>query len=217
MRSQLHALAALLSTKERPVLIECEVRSPTSQDVVEGNILMLSRIERRFLCIYWMRGALPNSQDVVEGNILMLSRIEWRFLGRQTNNPSIPTTLDVRLGELVFETMKRKIVTGRNCVRSTYVVEMEERRTADCQFCHLSTTFPNNNSRYAVTLLRPTDAACPLLVCSDFITVFQWCLCVSSFDGQFCQYVTTIDHLFLLLSPPPPPPPPPFFLPPPNI
>jgi len=86
MRSQLHALAALLSTKE--------VRSRAGQDVVEGNILMLSRIERR-------------------------------FLGRQANSPSIPTTIDVRLEELVFETMKRKFVTGRNCVRSPYVVEIE--------------------------------------------------------------------------------------------
>lgn len=96
MRSQLHALAALLSTKERPVLTECEVPSRASQDVVEGNILMLSKIEQR-------------------------------FLGRQANSPPIPTTLDMRLEEF-FETMKRKIVSGRNCVRSTYVVEMEWKR-----------------------------------------------------------------------------------------
>jgi hypothetical protein len=46
MRMQLHALAALLSTKERLVLFECEVRHRAIQDIVEGNILMLSRIER---------------------------------------------------------------------------------------------------------------------------------------------------------------------------
>jgi hypothetical protein len=46
-----------------------------------------------------------------------------------------------------------------------------------------------------------TDAACPLLVCSDFITFFQWCFCVSNFGSQFCQYVTAIDHLSLPLFP----------------
>ena len=40
MRSQLHALAALLPTKECPVLIECEVRSRASQDVGEGEYIV---------------------------------------------------------------------------------------------------------------------------------------------------------------------------------
>jgi hypothetical protein len=44
-------------------------------------------------------------------------------------------------------------------------MEWTRGRTADCQFCHLSTTFLNNSSRYALTLLCPTNAACPLLIC----------------------------------------------------
>lgn len=170
MRNQLHVLAALLLTKERSVLNDCEVRPRASQDVVEGNILMLSRIERR-------------------------------FLGRQAHSPSMPTTLDLRLEELVLRQWNGKFLLAEIMLGVCSGNGMKERQTAGCQFCHLSTTFRNNSSRYALTLLRPTDAACPLLVCSNFITFVQWCLCVSNFRSQFCQYVTAIDHLSLLLFP----------------
>lgn len=170
MRSQLHGLGALLSTKERPVLNECEVRPRASQDIVEGNILMLTRIERR-------------------------------FLGRQDHSPSIPTTLDLRLEELVLRQWNGKLLLAEIMLGVCSGNGMKERQTAGCQFCHLSTTFRNNNSRYALTLFRPTEAACPLLVCSDFITFLQWCLCVSNFGSQFFQYVAAIDHLSLLLFP----------------
>ena len=165
MRSQLHALAALLSTKE--------VRSRAGQDVVEGNILMLSRIERR-------------------------------FLGRQANSPSIPTTIDVRLEELVFETMKRKFVTGRNCVRSPYVVEIEWKGgellivSSAIWAQHILTTVVDTLSHCCVPQT-------PHVLFWSVPTSSQSFSDVSVFPistSQFCQYVTTIDHLSLLFVTP---------------
>jgi hypothetical protein len=113
----------------------------------------------------------------------------------------MPTTLDLRLEGLVLRQWNGKLLLEEIVLGVCSGNEMKERQIADCQFCRLSTTFPDNSSRYALKLLRPIDAACPRLICSDFITFFQWCLCVSSFGSQFCHYVTAIDHLSLLLFP----------------